>query len=184
MLTMIRNLMLALSLLVAASPAARAESRVEIAGDYLQYILPISGAVCSFGRTAFKEYAVRFFVSLGLVHGPKNLLGEAPINIRPHGGDKGFPSGHTAAAFYGASYLARDCVNKSVWGQAAVFGAAMYTGGSRIEAGAHFLFQVMFGALVGFGADRLFRKKGAETRPHRWHIWREKWAARASKQSV
>ena len=184
MLSAIRSVLLVLCLSVSVAPAARASDGVEVAGDYLQYILPISGAVCSFGRSAFSDYAIRFTVHLGLVHGPKNLLGETPMNIRPHGGDKGFPSGHTAAAFYGASYLARECVNKSPWGQAAVFGAAMFTGGSRIEAGAHFLFQVMFGALVGFGADRLFRKKGAEKRPQRWHVWRDKWAARASKQSV
>ena len=171
---------MALCLSVSIVPAAKASDRVEVIGDYLQIILPVTGAVCSFGRSAFSDYFIRFAAHMGVVHGSKNLLGETPINLRPHGGDKGFPSGHTAAAFFGASYVARDCVNKSPWGQVAVFGAAMYTGGSRIEAGAHFLFQVMFGALVGIGADRLFRKKGTENRPQRWHRWRDKWAARAS----
>ena len=160
--------------MLSASGLSAAESRSEIHGDRLQIALPLAAAVCSLGRSAFKEYAVRFFVQFGVVHGTKNLLGDATLNIRPNGGDRGIPSGHTAAAFFGASYLARDCVGKSPLGQIAVFGAAMYTGGSRIEAGAHFLFQVMFGAMVGLGADRLFRRPRLP-REERWKRWRNTW---------
>lgn len=171
----------ALIFIVMAGSSSATETRSEIHGDRLQIILPLSAAVCSFGRSAFKEYAVRFFVHWGIVHGVKNGLGDAEINIRPRGGDRGIPSGHTAAAFYGASYLARDCVGKSPLGQIGVFAAAMYTGGSRIEAGAHFLFQVMFGALVGIGADRLFRKR-REPREERWKKWKRNWQARSDTQ--
>ncbi len=182
--SLILAISVALSLVLVSAPSARAdESGVEVAGDYLQVILPVTGAVCSFGRSVFTDYAVRFFAHWGLVHGTKFALADTEIGIRPHGGNKGFPSGHTAAAFYGASYLARDCLGKSPWGQAAVFGAAMFTGGSRIEAGAHFLIQVMFGALIGFGADRLFRKKGAARGPERWHAWRDRWNSRTSRRS-
>ena len=184
LLCFVRTTVLALCLLFAFVPTARAQERTEVIGDYLQYILPATGAVCSFGRSVFRDYAVRFVVVEVLVHGTKNAIPGAAISVRPHGGDKGFPSGHTAASFYGASYLARECVYKSPWGQAVVYGAAMFTGGSRIEAGAHFLFQVMYGALIGFACDRLFRRKGKERGPERWHTWRTKWAERASRRSV
>jgi membrane-associated phospholipid phosphatase len=184
LLCVARSALLAICLLFSLVPAARAQERTEIVGDYLQYILPATGAVCSFGRSVFRDYAVRFLIMEGLVHGTKNVFPDAAISVRPHGGDKGFPSGHSAASFYGASYLARECVNKSPWGQAVVFGAAMFTGGSRIEAGAHFLFQVMYGALIGYFCDRLFRRKGVERGPERWHTWRAKWAERASRRSV
>lgn len=175
MLRTLRPLAVCLALVLGAGGQARAESLTEITGDYLQIALPVAGLVCSFGREGVADYFTRFWVHWVAVHGPKNALGDAGINIRPNGGDRGIPSGHTAAAFYGASALARTCVAKSPLGQMAVWGAAMYTGGSRIEAGAHFLFQVMFGALVGIGADRLFGRR--RLRDPGWlHGWRKKWS--------
>ncbi|MHA3914076.1 phosphatase PAP2 family protein [Halovulum sp. GXIMD14793] len=165
---------LGLLLVLGTGGQVRAEKSSEIVGDYLQIALPVAGLVCSFGKEAVTDYFARFWAHWAVVHGFKNGLGEAEPNLRPHGGDRGFPSGHTAAAFYGASYLARECVSRSPLGQLAVWGGAMYTGGSRIEAGAHFLFQVVFGALVGIGADRLFGRRRLRD-SKRLHLWRKTW---------
>lgn len=155
-------------LLVAATPAHASGAKpgqVERMGDALQFLLPITGAACSFGRSGLRDYALRFVALEGMIHAPKNALGDAPINLRPGGATRGFPSGHTAAAFYGASAIARTCLRESPVGQMAIWGAAMFTGGSRIEAGMHFLFQVVFGALIGLVADLGLRRRRRRARP-------------------
>ncbi|MEM8576848.1 MAG: phosphatase PAP2 family protein [Pseudomonadota bacterium] len=106
------------------------------------------------------SYTIRFLGTNAAVHAFKRGLGDADINLRPSGNPQGFPSEHTAAAAFGASYLVHDCVQRNkVVQAAAVFGAA-FVGASRIEAGKHFLFQVMIGALLGWLGERaimLFR---------------------------
>jgi len=157
--------------LTTAFPAQPKSSLIEQAGDKIQIILPVAALVCSFGLRDIGNFTVRYLVNMGITHGSKNALGDTPINLRPSGSDRGFPSGHAAAAFQGASYLARDCVGATPWGKIAVFGAAVFVGGSRLEAGAHFLVQVLAGALVGTLSDRLFRKNRRPTKePNRWRV--------------
>jgi len=93
-----------------------------------------------------------------VAHGTKIALGDAPINQRPNGRGEGFPSAHTAAAAFGASSLASDCLKGHPVGQAVSILAAAFVGGSRIEARAHDLIQVMAGALLGWGGERLLRR--------------------------
>jgi membrane-associated phospholipid phosphatase len=76
------------------------------------------------------------------------------VNRRPNGSYKGFPSGHTAAAFYGASYLSRRCV-RTRGQKALLFGLAAFVGGSRIHADKHTAAQVVAGALVGLMFDNV-----------------------------
>ena len=127
---------------------------VEKVGDRLQVALPVAGLVCAIANGDAASYMLRFIGTNAAVHGLKRGLGDADINRRPSGSLQGFPSGHTAAAAFGASYLVHQCVqrNKALQG-VAVFSAA-YVGASRIEAGKHFLFQVMFGALLGWLGER------------------------------
>jgi membrane-associated phospholipid phosphatase len=131
-----------------------ARTPTEAVGDRTQIILPAAAAVCSFGRSTLGETVARFAGVQLTVNTSKELLTGTTINTRPHGGQNGFPSGHTAAATFGAASLARTCLAESPVGQAAVFAVAAYTGYSRVEAGKHFLFQVIVGALVGFAGDR------------------------------
>lgn len=131
-------------------------------GDRVQVALPLLGAVCAVARRDFGPYAARFAGSMGVVHGLKNGLGGTPLNQRPKGGRQGFPSGHTAAAAYGASYLVRTCAAALPGIGPALVVAAGFVAGSRIEAGRHDLVQVIAGAVIGIGFDRAGR--GAATR--------------------
>lgn len=126
-------------------------------GDRLQYALPLVGAFCSVGNKEFSEYATRALLGFSAVHITKNGLGKIEFNKRPNGGHRGFPSGHTAAATYGASYVVRACARRiPLLGPIAIAGAA-YTGGSRIESGWHNTFQVVAGVLYGLFFDLSFR---------------------------
>lgn len=135
-------------------------AEVEKIGDRLQVALPVAGLACAVANGDAVSYLLRFIGTNAVVQSFKRGLGDAEINLRPSGGERGFPSGHTAAAVFGASYLVHQCVerNKVLQGVAIFSGA--FVGASRIEAGKHFLFQVMFGALLGWLGERglvLFR---------------------------
>lgn len=127
-------------------------------GDNLQVALPVMAWGCSALNGSGGEFATRFFAMLAVVHGSKAALGEAGINQRPSGGDKGFPSGHTAAAAIGASALVHECIQGHPVAKAVVVLAAAFVGGSRIDAGKHDVWQVLAGGLLGWGADRLMRR--------------------------
>jgi membrane-associated phospholipid phosphatase len=97
---------------------------------------------------------------MAVVHGFKDGLGEAPLNQRPGGGDEGFPSGHTAAAIFGASAVIRDCAGMvPLIGPAAALAAGL-VGASRIETERHDSLQVLVGAAIGLAADRALRRRG------------------------
>ena len=93
-------------------------------GDRLQIALPVAGLVCTVLTGGAGEYLIRFAVLEVLLHGSKQGLGAAAINRRPDGGLEGFPSGHTAAAAFGASGLVHDCIRASAPARAVVLIAA------------------------------------------------------------
>lgn len=140
------------------SPSSRA------IGDRIQIALPVVGAACAATRGDFGDFAGRLAGSLVLVHGSKWLLGETVINQRPNGHGGGFPSGHTAAAAYGASYLLRSCGAAVPYVGPALVLAAGFVGGSRLAAGRHNLPQVMAGAVIGIGFDRGLRRPAGRRR--------------------
>jgi membrane-associated phospholipid phosphatase len=144
--------------LTLAATMAVTEKRAERWGDTLQIALPALAFACAITNGSALEYAGRFLVLEAIVQGSKYGLGDAPINIRPNGGDKGFPSGHTAAAVFGASSLVGSCIEKNPWVKGAVIITAGFVGGSRIDANKHNVWQVLAGALVGWLTDRLFRR--------------------------
>ena len=136
-------------------------------GTTYQYALPIMALGCALTNGKAADFAVRYAVQLALVHGPKNLLGDTPMNRRPNGGLKGMPSGHTATATLGASNLVHDCLSGHPLAQGAVILTAGFVGASRIETGAHTIWQVLAGALVGWLCDRAFRGSAARLRRRR-----------------
>lgn len=127
-------------------------------GDNFQIVLPVMALGCSVVNGQAGEFLLRYFVMFFAAHGTKRALADEPINIRPHGGGHGFPSAHTSTAVLGASSLVHDCVTGSPFVRGLVILAAGYTGASRIEAGAHDIWQVLAGALLGWTCDRAFRR--------------------------
>lgn len=119
-------------------------------GDNLQIALPLTGLACAAAEGRGVQYFGRFLLLEVGIHSGKNLLGDHPINIRPSGGDRGFPSGHTSAAAFGATALVQGCLKSNKTAQAATVIAAGFVGTSRIEHGAHTALQVVAGAILGF----------------------------------
>ncbi len=150
-----RGIVLAVLLLSAALSGPDPE-RI---GDRLQIALPVLGLGCAALTGGAGEYLLRFAAMEGVLHASKRGLGEAAINRRPNGGTGGFPSGHTAAATFGAATLARECLQASPLAQGAVILAAAFTGASRIETGAHDIWQVLAGAVLGWAGAGLFRRR-------------------------
>ena len=122
-------------------------------GDVMQIVLPLAAGNCALRNHDENDFAVGFVTQSLTVLGIKNTLGNQSLSQRPDGSGHGFPSGHTAAAMYGATSLAKKCApeNKSLafW----AYGAAVLTGYSRIDADRHDLTQVVAGLLVGYFAN-------------------------------
>ncbi|AGT08426.1 phosphatase PAP2 family protein [Paracoccus aminophilus] len=123
---------------------------LESFGTGMKYGLPLAAAVCAADQHRLKDFAVRGAVQAGVVLALKYYFEDAPIGRRPTGAGGGFPSGHTAAAAFGAADLAGKCFDDKPWAGALAYGAAGLTGYSRIHAGEHTPEQVWAGALIGF----------------------------------
>jgi len=145
-------------LAVLALSVAFSAPNVERIGDRLQVALPVLALGCAVLTGGAGELLVRYMIGTTMVHGSKVGLGERAINARPWGGFRGFPSGHSAAAAFGASALVQQCVRRSPLVQGAVIIAAGFTGASRIEAGAHTIWQVLAGIVIGWASERLLRR--------------------------
>lgn len=135
-------------------PAQVAADPFEQFGTAMKYGLPLAAAVCAERDGRLDDFAVRGVLQAALVWGMKELFDGQPISRRPSGEGRGFPSGHTAAAFFGASDLAGKCFEHDAAAGAFVYGAAGLTGWSRVHAGEHTAVQAWSGALLGlsFGA--------------------------------
>lgn len=136
-----------------------AASRKEhvVIGHNIQLALPVIGLGCSIINGSALDYSIRYLILNIGIQGSKYGLGETALNLRPNGKYFGFPSGHTAASIYGASYIARECVQKSPVVQLFVLASAGYVGFSHIEGEKHTLTQVIFGFLFGLFVEVGFR---------------------------
>ena len=85
-----------------------------------------------------------------VVWGLKSWLDGTPISIRPTGEGQGFPSGHSAAAAFGAADLAGKCFPDDRAAGIGFYGAAGLTAASRVHAGEHSVPQALTGTLIGF----------------------------------
>ncbi|MDF1856902.1 phosphatase PAP2 family protein [Pseudooceanicola sp.] len=124
-------------------------------GDGLQIALPLAGFGCAVAGGGTGRYALRFLLLEAGIHIPKAALGEVEVNRRPDDGRGGFPSGHTAAASFGAAGLLRSCLAQSPAAQGVAVLAVGVTGGSRIVAGKHTIWQVLAGVIWGWLAQIL-----------------------------
>lgn len=139
--------------------------RIERLGDRYQIALPLMALGCQIANGGAVEYVLRYAVGFTGLHAVKRGLGEMPLNARPWGGYQGFPSGHTAAASFGAASLVTSCIRRHPLTQTAVVIAAGFTGGSRVAVGAHDLLQVTAGAIWGAACALAF---GRGSRSRRW----------------
>jgi membrane-associated phospholipid phosphatase len=130
--------------LTSAGPATAGKG-LETGGDLLQVLLP--GA--AYGLTWLeddpqgrRQFTFSFATTLAMTYGLKLGVHKE----RPNGGEMAFPSGHTAAAFSGAAFIAR----RYGWrlGLPACLGAVV-VGHSRIMAEKHDPEDVFAGALIG-----------------------------------
>ena len=165
-LTKPRMVMAALILTFAIS-----DKQIEKLGDNYQIALPVIALGCALTNGQAVDFFVRYWVQWGIVHGSKELLGTAEINRRPNGKKRGMPSGHSATAAFGASNLVHQCLGQNLFVKGAVILTAGFVGGSRIAAGAHDIWQVMAGILVGWLVDRGFRKTSPMRRAQQAIAW-------------
>ncbi len=141
-------------------------------GDRLQIALPLVAYGCAITGRAGGEFFLRFATSFFVAHAIKRSLGETDVNARPSGGTYGFPSAHTTAAVVGASSLVHDCLRGSPIAQAIVIASAAFVGASRISVGAHDIWQVFAGVLLGWLCDRALRRESPLRHRIRTHLGR------------
>jgi membrane-associated phospholipid phosphatase len=127
-------------------------------GDRLQVALPMLAWACAGSQRKGHDFFLRYVAMFTIAHGSKTALGDQPINQRPRGDARGFPSAHTSTAALGASRLVSDCLRGHPFMQGAVVLSAAFVGGSRIIVNAHDMAQVMAGAVLGIACDRVRRR--------------------------
>ncbi len=124
-------------------------------GDSFQIALPVLALGCALADGSAVRLVGRFVLLEVFVRTPKLTLGRHPINLRPNGGDQGFPSGHTAEAVFGTTALVQSCLKNAPSAQALAILAGGFVGASRIEVGEHNIWHVLAGAIVGWLAQAL-----------------------------
>ncbi|GBD96397.1 MAG TPA: phosphatase PAP2 family protein [Nitrospirae bacterium] len=130
-----------------------AEDNIKRAGDILQILLPAAAMGMTYikgdeqGRKQFyKSFTATMAVTYALKLGVPDM--------RPDGSDnKSFVSGHTSAAFSGASFIQR----RYGWKPGIpAYAAAAFVGWSRIEAKKHYIDDVARGAAIGILSTYIF----------------------------
>lgn len=123
----------------------------------------------SWGRMALSQ-GLSSVIMLGTVEGMKRSVG----SVRPDGSDsRSFPSGHTAIAFMGASFMSHELGWRSGLYSLGAYALASAVAAERVIDGHHFPTDVMAGAGLGilsgelgyWIADRIFGERGLEIEP-------------------
>jgi membrane-associated phospholipid phosphatase len=91
------------------------------------------------------------------------ILKKYVVETRPNGRAGSFPSGHTAAAFLGVVFLGSRYSGQPLLCLVALNGA-LFVGASRVLLRAHFLHDVLAGAVMGGLIGRIFAFNIEETR--------------------
>jgi len=130
----------------------------ETSGDYIQLILPISAGLTTIIKKDWegtKQFAFSYATTLAITYSLKTIVDKK----RPESNTlyNSFPSGHTASAFSGASFIQRRYGWK--YGKWAYL-LATFVGVSRIEGGTqwHDPWDILGGAAVGIGSTYIFTK--------------------------
>ncbi|MCG5541630.1 MULTISPECIES: phosphatase PAP2 family protein [unclassified Halorhodospira] len=124
--------------------------RVELAGDILQVALPLTGLGLTYyhdDREGRGQALGAFAATMGATYALKLTVDEE----RPGGSSRtdSFPSGHTAAAFSGASFIQR----RYGWALGApAYALASFVGYSRVDSDNHYERDVFAGAAIAVAA--------------------------------
>ncbi|MCL1786241.1 MAG: phosphatase PAP2 family protein [Alphaproteobacteria bacterium] len=137
--------LLLLVLIVFNIRPANAKSAIEEAGDYLQVIVPAYAFGMAMNEkdwTGAKQFGYSFGAMQAGVLGLKTLIDEE----RPDKSDnRSFPSGHTASAFSGATFIhKRYGIERAI----VPYLMAGFTGYSRVHADKHHWHDVAAGAAI------------------------------------
>jgi len=129
-----------------------AEEPVKDLGDNYP-LIPATGLIAALIQEDWEgtgQFLKSGLTCMAVTQGLKYTIDET----RPNGsGHMSFPSGHTSASFFGASFLQRRYGWK--YGTPAYL-AATYVGWSRIENNAHYVHDVLAGAAIGVVSTYLF----------------------------
>ena len=129
-----------------------ASDNIELAGDIIQIIIPVTAggmALYKDDQEGVIQFSKSFLTTLGVTYALKYSIDAE----RPNGGSHSFPSGHTSAAFSGASFLQK----RYGWDYGIpAYIAASFVGYSRIESDNHYLQDVLAGAAIGVVSTYIF----------------------------
>ncbi len=128
-----------LSILMSAQATASTRNTVRNFGDLGQHVVPIAAAGMSVYLKDFqglKQYAFSSTMIMSAVYTVKYAVDRK----RPVSGSCSFPSGHTASAFMGATYISRRYGMRYAW---PFYMGAAYVGYSRVYAKKHYISDVM-----------------------------------------
>jgi membrane-associated phospholipid phosphatase len=141
-----RTWVAALALVCCAAPA-NAKDNIEKAGDILQVAIPAAGLAGTLFHETGWDGTLEFGESLAVSQTIAEVLKRATHERRPNGSCcKSFPSGHTTAAFMGASFIhARYGLEYAL----PAYVAATFVGYSRVESKKHYVHDVLAGAALG-----------------------------------
>lgn len=143
-------------------PAVAADT-IETSGDIIQILIPAVAYGTTFylddkeGRMQFYK---SFFTTIAVTQGLKFTIDKD----RPNGSEQSFPSGHTSAAFQGATFIhQRYGLNYGI----PAYIAASFVGYSRVEADKHYIEDVLAGAAIGAASSLYFTEpyKGVKITP-------------------
>jgi hypothetical protein len=125
--------------------ASDPDSDLESFGDGMQIALPATGAAVALfkkDKEGLKMWGKSLLTQIGTI----GIIKLTVDKTRPSTGRHSYPSGHTAAAFMGASFLQR---RYGWWYGVPAYGLAGVVGYSRMHADAHDLWDVAGGAAIG-----------------------------------
>ena len=136
------------------------KSGLEISGDYLQLAIPLSAAIYSaiisdwqgMGQMA-KSYVSTFAATEIL---KRTVREDRPTSETKNRSGDSFPSGHTSNAFAGAGYWQ---MRYGWWVGAPMYAAASLVAYSRVDAHAHYWWDVVAGAAIGIGFNMYFTER-------------------------
>lgn len=126
-------------------------NKMALIGDISQVALPVMGGGIAFCKGDYKaafSVACLAIINQIAIESLKTLIPE----VRPNGRGRSFPSGHTASAFMGATFIINHFGLKA---GVPAFAVATLVGYSRIHCRAHWKVDVVCGAILGIAVAQL-----------------------------